>query len=46
MIRQEELLYKLRKLKMELEILEIDLTNINRELRTFNKIVALYKEEN
>jgi hypothetical protein len=54
MRRQEELLYTVRKLKMELdilesgltpytkpikkEILEIDLANINRELRTFNKI--------
>lgn len=61
MRRQEELLYQVRKLKMELdilegnltpytkpikkEILEIDLANINRELRIFNKIADLFKEE-
>jgi len=61
MRRQEELLYTVRKLKMELdilesgltpytkpikkEILEIDLANINRELRTFNKIADLLKED-
>ncbi len=61
MIRQEELLWTVRKLKMELdilegnltpytkpikkEILEIDLANLSRELRTFNKIADLLKED-
>ena len=56
MTKQAELHYQLLRLKRKLdilehhlikkEILELDLANVNKELRIFSKIVDLCKEEN